>query len=473
MKTQKKSFWFVMGLIAVVSGFLAYLGSGDSIFAHRAPENPVSRGPVTVSTDLVQEKVLKGSDGRVAVSLQFMADRLPPSQEQAASHADLVVVLDRSGSMQGRKIDDARQAVLQLMDRLSDDDRLALITYSDGVETVSPLVSMGDSRRRQLGAAVRRITAGGGTNLGGGLQRGIHTLMHTVADGRQRRILLISDGRANQGVTDPDALGKMAAAALEQNFSVSTVGVGYDFNELLMTAIADHGAGSYHYLENPKAFARVFESEFQATRNIAASGIEIRVPLKKGARLVSAGGYPIAMRNGNAVIHPGDLLSGQQRKIFLTYQVPTDSEQSFELGEIEVRYSHNGAYYQTPGSPKLNLACVVDPQEVAASIDASAWSEKVIREEYSQLKEEVAAAIRKGDRVEADTKIRDYEVRNQAINDRVGSASVSENLHKDVQDMRQSVTDTFTGSPAAVAEKKKQHSKALQYDGYRNRRDKK
>ncbi len=375
--------------------------------------------------------------------------------------------------MQGRKIDDARRAVLQLMDQLTSEDRLAFVTYSDGVQTISPLVFMDDRRRRQLAADVRRVTAGGGTNLGGGLQRGIRTLLETPADGRQRRVLLISDGRANQGVTDPAALGEMAAAAREHNFSVSTVGVGYDFNELLMTTIADHGAGSYHFLENPQAFARVFQSEFQATRNIAASGIEIRVPLEKGVQLVSAGGYPIRLQDGHAVIYPGDLLSGQQRKIFLTYQVLTASEASFGLGEFQVRYIHDGKQLNAAKSPKLNLACVADQKAVTASIDESAWGDQVLQEEYSQLKEEVATAIRKGDRTEAISKIEEYETRNQAINASVGSAVVSENLQKDTQNLRRSVEDTFTGSPAAVAEKKKQKSKALQYDGYKIRRDKK
>jgi Ca-activated chloride channel homolog len=320
---------------------------------------------------------------------------------------------------------------------------------------------------------VAQVNAEGGTNLGAGLKHGIQTLMQTPAVGRQRRVILISDGQANQGITDPLELGNMASGAAEHNFAVSTVGVGNDFNEMLMTTLADHGAGRYYFLEDPNRFAMVFEKEFQDTRNVAASGVEILVPLKKGIRLVNAGGYPIQVNNGQAVIRPGDLLSGQQRNFFLTFQVPTDKEDEFILGEFQVRFNHNGAAHDIATSRQMVLACVKNPGEVTASIDAPAWSARVIQEDYGQLKEEVADAIAKGEKDRAMDQIREYETRNQAINATVGSSAVAGNLTTDVRALRQSVEDTFAGPPAAVAEKKKQNAKALQYESYQIRRDKK
>jgi Ca-activated chloride channel family protein len=199
--------------------------------------------------------------------------------------ADLVIVLDRSGSMEGEKLNDARQAVIRLLDQVSPEDRLALVTYSNGVQTQSGLVPMNDANRRQLTSAVAQVYAGGGTNLGGGLKRGIDLLMRAPRRAeRQRKVILISDGLANQGITDPIALGRMASAAVEHRFSISTVGVGLDFNETLMTAIADQGAGHYHFLENPQTFARVFETELQATRHVAAADVTIRIPMESGVR---------------------------------------------------------------------------------------------------------------------------------------------------------------------------------------------
>ena len=158
-----------------------------------------------------------------------------------------------------------------------EDDRLAVVAYSNGVQTVWPLTNMTDTHRRQARAAVQQVYTGGGTNLGGGLSQGIAALMQRDAGPRQRKLILISDGLANQGITDPKALGKLAADAVELAATVSTVGVGLDFNEILMTTIADHGAGLYYFLEDPQTFARIFDKELQATRTVAASGLEIKI----------------------------------------------------------------------------------------------------------------------------------------------------------------------------------------------------
>jgi len=473
MKSNRKSLWSVLALIAAVTAVMAYVAADDSVMAQRIAVRPTAEGPVSVQADLAQDKVLSGSDGKVSVALTLTAAEVKTLTHPAVQHVDMVIVLDRSGSMQGQKITDARQAVLQLIDRLAVDDRLALVTYANGVDTLFPLAPMHDHYRRKAKAVVARIYSGGGTNLGGGLQRGIQTLMQTPADGRQRKVILISDGLANHGVTDPGALGNMAADAVEHNFSVSAVGVGYDFNEVVMTTIADHGAGRYYFLENPQAFAQVFEKEFQLTRNVAASALELRIPLKDGVRLIHAGGYPIENKDGYAVIHPGDLLSGQQRKLFLTYKVPTDRERDFNLGVYQVRYMHNGQQEQMDGRGNLALACIMDEKAVTASIDGNVWSDQVVQEDYNQLKEEVATAIRKGEKDRAMLQIKAYEERTRTVNATVGSAKVADNLESDVQSLRQSVEDTFAGAPAAVAEKKKQRSKALQYESYQIRRDKK
>ncbi len=474
MKMYKRSFLIVIGLIVAASAALAYVGADDSLIAHLiSAKQPADGGPVALHADLVQDKVLQGSDGQVAVAVTLNAEEIVQADNRQVQHADLVIVMDRSGSMGGGKIRDAKQAVVRLIDRLTSKDRLALVTYANGVETVSPLVAMNDANRRQVQAAVEGVQAGGGTNLGGGLQRGIRTLKQATGEGGQRRVILISDGLANQGITDPHTLGRIAADAKEHNLAVSSVGVGYDFNEVLMTTLADHGAGRYYFLEDPKTFATVFEKELEATRKVAASALELRVPLGKGVRLVHAGGYPIQVIDGHAVVHPGDLLSGQQRKIFLTFQVPTDKEQEIVLGAFQASYSHNGALHTIAMNQKMTLSCVKDPKEVMASIDEPAWSEQVVQEDYSQLKEEVAGSIRRGEKDKALEQIRQYEEANQSINASVGSVVVTKNLKDDVQALRRSVEETFHGAPAAVAEKKKQRAKALQYEGYKIRRDKK
>ena len=472
MSKTPKSLLAIIGLILATTAALAALNGPGALFSSGTSVPTAEEQPVTVAAEVVQEKVLQGGDGKVTVALTLSAARLPEGGQKPVQAADLVIVLDRSGSMQGRKLRDARQAVIGLLDHLGPDDRLALLTYSNGVQTRSGLVPLNPTNRQRITATVAEIRAGGGTNLGAGLGRGMDILLQAPGDGRQRRVILISDGLANQGVTGVDALGRMAAGAVDNHFSISTVGVGLDFNEILMTAVADRGAGQYHFLEDPQVFAQVFETELQATRRVAAAEVGIRIPLSPGVRLVSAGGHPIDRQAGAALIHPGNLLSGRSRTIYLTFQVPTDKAQRINLGRIETRYRYQDRDLSNATTGPLTVACVKDPRAVMASIKKDRWADQVVREEFGRLKEEVAGDIRKGDKVRAQQRIHEYERHQSALNASIGSEKVTRNLEADVHALRQQVDETFAGPPAAVIEKKKQMSKALQYESYKERRDK-
>ena len=425
---------------------------------------------LTASGHLVQNKVLLGSDGTVGLSLTLQANDLSTDDRPAARNVDMVIVLDRSGSMQGRKLEDARSAVLTLLSNLSAKDRFALVTYSEGVQIASGLVNVTQDHRVQLVTAVNGVRAGGGTNLGAGLQAGINMLRTPYRSDNAARVILISDGLANRGITDPKSLTGIASAALESEFAVSTVGVGIDFNEQLMTAIADRGTGNYYYLENPAAFTEVFQKEFYTTQTASITGLKIQIPVNSGITLADAAGYPINIHNGQALFYPGNLLSGQTRKLHLTLQIPTNRQRTFELGDIQIHYQHNGQSYVTTLAESLTIACVNDQKKVYSSIDKTRWSEKVVNEDFNRLKQEVASDIKAGKKQKALKRIEKYYDEQEAVNTVVGSASVADNLDHDVKELETMVKDTFKGAPAAVKEQQKSNAKSLQYDGYRGRR---
>ena len=474
--TRLKSFLLIIVLIAVTGAAMAYsTGAGKSWLSGLftgpgAPTPPIETGPVTLKGRLVQDKVLQGSDGKVHLALTLHADDHFDPQSSEARNVDMVIVLDRSGSMKGRKINDARQAVLHLLSGLSAKDRFALITYSDRVQQISGLNYVSANHGNRLKTLVGGILPGGGTNLGEGLQTGINVMLAARENGNARKLILISDGLANKGITDSTRLGQVAAVAVEKEFAISTVGVGNDFNEQLMTTIADRGAGNYYYLENPLAFAEVFQKEFFYTRATVATSVSISFPMDSGISIVEAAGYPVTVQKDQAVFYPGDLRAGQTRKLFLTLQVPTDETGSFELGRIKVRYRFNGQTMESELDGSYKIACVKDQREVQASIDKTSWTEKVIREDYNRLKQEVAADIKAGKKQNALGRINRYYHEQESINAAVGSDEVTQNLDRDLKELRQRVEDTFEGSPAAVSRKQKSNSKTLQYEGYKGRR---
>ena len=474
--TRLKSFVLVIILIAATGAAMAYsAGLGTSWLSGLITRPgvhipPIGSGPVTLNGRLVQNKVLQGSDGRVHLALTLQADERFDPQSSEARNVDMVIVLDRSGSMKGRKINDARQAVLHLLSGLTAKDRFALVTYSDRVQQISGLKHVTADHGKQIEALVSGLRAGGGTNLGDGLQTGINVMLAAHENGNARKLILISDGLANKGITDSTRLGQMAGVAVGKEFAVSTVGVGNDFNEQLMTTIADRGAGNYYYLENPLAFAEVFQKEFFYTRATVATNVSLLFPLEGGMSVVEAAGYPITIQKNQAVFYPGDLRAGQTRKLFLTLQVPTGETGSFEIGGVKARYRFKGQTMETKLDGSYIIACVEDQREVQASIDKTSWTEKVIREDYNRLKQEVAADIKAGKKQKALGRIHSYYREQESINAAVGSAEVAQNLDRDLKDLQQRVEETFQGAPAAVSRKQKANSKAIQYEGYKGRR---
>ena len=474
-KTQLKNLILITVLILATGGAIAYSSNKSGGFSTgwiSADPRPRAGGNqiVTATGHLSQNRVLIGSRGTVNLSLTLHAGHPETEERPPVRSVDMVIVLDRSGSMQGRKLMDARQAVNKLLSNLSANDRFALVTYSEGVQTVSGLVNVTDSNRAKLFSLVNGVRAGGGTNLSAGLQAGINILAAPLRSENAARVILISDGLANRGLTDINSLTGIASTAVENEFAVSTVGVGTDFNEQLMTAIADHGTGNYYYLENPAAFAEVFQQEFYRTRTASITGLKIQIPVDTGITLLNAAGYPVSIHNGKAFFYPGNLRPGQTRRINLTLQVPTSRQKTFELGNIKIHYQHNKRLYVTTIDDSLAIACVDDQEKVYSSIDKTSWSEKVIKEDFNRLKQEVATEIKAGRKQAALKKIEEYHNEQEAVNSVVGSARVADNLDRDVGELKSLVKDTFKGAPAAIRQKQKSNAKSLQYDGYRGRR---
>lgn len=424
-------------------------------------------GPVSLSAGLTQNQIDAGGDGSVSMALTLAAEARESAEIAPAPSVDLVIVLDRSGSMAGAKMANARSAIRGLLDRLGPSDRFALVSYASDVRRETGLLPMTPTHRERLRATIDRVRAGGGTNLGGGLRMGIDSLRAAAVSEGVSRVVLISDGRANEGVVDPDRLGRMAAEATEHRLSVSTVGVGADFNERLMTALADRGTGAYYFLDRPEAFAAVFESAFREARQAVATGLEIRVPLPDGIQLTHAAGYPIETRGGHAVFRPGDLLAGRERELFLTFQIPTGSEREFRIQGLEARYVQSGEPVVLRLPDPFTIACVADPDAAVASIDRDVWERKVLQDDFNQLRDAIADALRRGDSGKARREILEYRQKTAAVNTAVQSEAVKENLDEALNQLETEVAETFTAAPSVL----RRAAKKMQYEAYQGRRD--
>ena len=171
-------------------------------------------------------------------------------------------------------------------------------------------------------------------------------------------------------------------------------------------------------------------------------------------------------------VYPGNVLSGQTRKLFLRFQASAASSESYTLEGIWIVYVSQGTFFREPLQKPFTVVWAKDESEVLSSIHKEAWEEKVLQEDYNRLREAVAADVKAGNENDAIQKIETYFQEKQALNDKVQSKPVDKNLKEDVEELKSMVRETFQGSPAAVMQKQKSNAKSLQYEGYKERRSK-
>lgn len=247
---------------------------------------------------------------------------LPVVERPSRKPMNIAIVLDRSGSMADeRKIDYAKSALASLIRQLSPQDILSVVIYDDVVEV---LREAGKARNREkLVRLISNIHPRGSTNLGGGLIEGLHQVSRNASNKYVNRVILFSDGLANQGITDPSALNTVARRHRHQGISVTTMGVGLDYNENLMTGLAEHGGGRYYFIESPRSIAHILGREFESLTAILAQNATLEITLGSGFEVADVIGYTWEQDGTTCRIPLGDLSSGQEQDITMELRAPS------------------------------------------------------------------------------------------------------------------------------------------------------
>ncbi len=400
--------------------------SGTGPLEFTAPKT----GPVHFSGRLDRTSVLSGGDGLVNMELRLAADA-PADRAATGVATDLVVVLDRSGSMAGQPIAHARAAIATLLEQLADGDRFALVSYSSGAEIEVPLTAAAPASRSGWRRQLMRIEVGGGTNMAAGLDAAIRMVEDQRLSGRATRVVLLSDGHANEGDHSFEGLISRARSAVRGEYALSAVGVGEGFDERLMSSLADAGTGNFYYVRHPEGLAKVFAGEFSAARQSVARALEVRVELAPGIELMSAAGYPLE-RNGRVVsFRPGDLFAGQERRIWLGLRVDDGPRsEGIELGEFELGYrmADGGRLQRLRFAQAPAVARVVAEEQFLAELDEGAWADQVTDEQLGALKQAVASALQRGDGEAARARLEHFETRQEPMNAKLKSEKVRQAL---------------------------------------------
>ncbi|MCI5144020.1 MAG: VWA domain-containing protein [Candidatus Electrothrix sp. AR3] len=311
---------------------------------------------------------------------------------------NIALVIDSSGSMNGSKIAYVKQAAEHMVNRLRQGDRFSLITYSDRAR-----VLIASERIENLSTAhalIENIRSGGGTNMGEGLLAGYQEVQKYTSSKTINRIMLLSDGHANQGLTSPVRLGHLVQEEADNGIALSTFGVGSGFNEDLMASLSENGRGMYYFIDNPEQISSILAQEFRLTEQVVATGIRIELELHAGITLNKVYANKYDRQNNKLIIHGGDLSVGERRRYQIRLQPPALSPGSYRVGKVHLAYTPVGRSQAVLAEQQLNLAY----QENSTGIDTHkdqgvAERSSVFLARYAR--DDAAQAVDKGDMQQA------------------------------------------------------------------------
>jgi Ca-activated chloride channel family protein len=315
----------------------------------------------------VRSRVVVGADGQTYVGLWIDA----PTVESAGHRLPLDVALcvDTSGSMSGAKIESARMAAASFIDNLAQGDIVSLYAFSDGVRQLSPPVVVDDASRAMLLDRVRHLYAAGGTNLWGGLSAAQAAVAQAPASHPVRRVVVISDGRANVGPSSAAEFGDLAATSTENGTQITAIGVGLDYDENTLGALAVRSAGRLYHLEQPEQMAVILQDELQMLSRTVATGAVIEFVPADGVVVEPTDQLRVDRFGDRIRIPIGSLYSAQRREVLLRARVSGATEGNRALGVAQLVYrspDHAAAPVRTREVP-LEVEFVRDEARSAAS----------------------------------------------------------------------------------------------------------
>ena len=270
--------------------------------------DPPKGKAVALRTDVERSK-LAPTGGATHLRFTLQSTNAAPS---GRPHLSVHLVLDLSGSMRGESVQRAREAASALVDKLAATDDFSLVTFSSDAEVKVPDGPVGP-RRESIKQTIAGLVEGGGTNIGRGLELGyIQAQSKGIPEDAVRVVLLLSDGRANAGITNSDQLARMALDAFQQGIQTSSFGLGADYDGELMSLIARDGAGGYYYLRDPEQISPALATELDKRLDPVATAVEVRVRLRPGVDLLKVYGSRRLTESEAARVRAVEVAADQQ-----------------------------------------------------------------------------------------------------------------------------------------------------------------
>ncbi len=430
-------------------------------------------GPVTLPTP---DPAVSSTDGSIKMTGRLSHPYVMPGTQDLFVTVDLTgvevpgadrapvnlaLVIDRSGSMSGYKLEQAKNAARHLVEQLRESDRLAIVHYGSDVKSLPSQPATPANREKML-RYIAQIWDDGGTNIGAGLERARAQLAGALSEYKVNRVILISDGQPTEGVTDERSLAQLSRSLRQSGLAVSAIGVGEDFNEDLMQAIAENGAGAYAFLQDAAQLATIFQKDLQRAGTLVARNVELSFELPEDVELGEVLGYRATQAGKTVRVAMPDFSAGQLERVVARLRVRAGAPgSSFDVTALKLDYSDllkDGAV-----STRAQLAAMVTErkEEVASrrDKDATVFATRALK---AQNMERAAQALQKGDRAEAERSLQ----ANAPLLQDAAAVAGAEAMADDLREQQEVVSGFGAASAPAEINVQVKAAKAKSLRGY-------
>lgn len=309
-------------LVAALFTLTAITGYSEQVKLNVAMANPFLQAGTKQTTHL---KV-----GLTGFELQANEDRAP---------VNVAIVLDKSGSMSGEKIAQAREAAIIAVQKLQAQDIVAIITYDDSVEVLVPATKLTD--KETVIAAIRKIKSGGQTALFAGVSKGAAEIRKFIDKEHVNRVILLSDGLANVGPSSPGELGQLGASLAKERISITTIGLGQGYNEDLMAKLAQQSDGNHAYAATADVLPDIFDKEFGDVLSVVAQEVLVRVKCRPGIRPIKVLGREAEISGQVVTVQMNQLLSENEKYVLIEVEVPAGAANTtLPVATVELSYAN-------------------------------------------------------------------------------------------------------------------------------------
>ena len=348
-------------------------------------------------------------DRHLLVSLRTPAK--VPEEHQAQTESgrpplSLNVILDVSGSMHGVKIEHTKQALRMASRVLGEGDHLAMSVFSDDARVVFKPSDFNKQSQKKFESLLDEVRPGGMTALFAGLDLGLQQAQAMQSE--NNLTMLLSDGEANVGETDLEVIGNLAKQAAGSGLIVSTLGVGANYNEALMTEIATQGKGRFYHIQSTDEIVPMITGELGEAAEVAAREVKIRIQLPKGVALIPLSAmYTCEIRDREAIISVGDipldleveiplrltlfLASDGERlgiKGSVTYNAPSGEKLMSSLNQVTVRFVNQNQFKVEKGVVKQVATKIAEQMHAKQVLNFSRAFTQGDRQELEKLEVE-------------------------------------------------------------------------------------